>query len=1479
MKYADINEEDGWKWKFEDLPKYRNGQQITYTITEDSIEDYTSKVDGYDVTNTYTPGKTQVTVTKVWNDQDDQDGIRPKSVRVKLLADSEETGRTLTLTQDTDWKGTFTDLGTWKEGKEITYTVEEETDSVITGQDGESTYAVNVSGNAREGYTVTNTHTPQTIKIEGHKIWEDDHDTADLRPNQITIRLKADGKEVDSRDVSRKENWKWSFENLPKYAEGKEVTYTITEDAIEDYTSRIDGYDVVNTVTPLKTSVTVTKQWNDADDQDGIRPKSVRVKLLADGADTGKTLTLSEDNSWTGTFTDLNMRKGALQIDYTVEEEKTSVITGTDGTGTYGISISGDAKEGYTVTNIHTPETISVEGSKTWVDEEDKDGVRPKNITIRLKADGAEVKSADVTQEDDWKWKFEDLPKYKNGQQIAYTITEDSIEGYTSEVDGFDVTNTHTPGKTQVTVTKVWDDSDDEDRIRPKSVRVKLLADGMGTGKTLELSEDNSWSSAFKDLDAKKDGKEINYTVEEAADSVITGEDGKGTYAFTVKGKAKEGFTITNTHTPEKTAVEGSKTWEDNDDEEGVRPQSITIRLKADGVEYKSADVTQEDDWKWKFENLPKNKDGKQIVYTITEDSIEDYTSEVDGYDVTNTHTPGKTQVTVTKVWNDQDDQDGIRPKSVRVKLLADGEETGKTLVLSEDNSWSGIFKDLEAKKDGKEINYTVEEETDSVITGEDGEGTYAFTVKGSAKEGFTITNTHTPEKTAVKGSKTWEDNDDEEGVRPQSITIRLKEDGEEKDSKVVTKNDGWKWNFGNLAKYRDGKQIVYTITEDSVEDYASEVDGFDVTNTHTPGKTQVTVTKVWNDSDDQDGIRPKSVRVKLLADGEETGKTLALSEDNGWSGIFKDLEAKKDGKEINYTVEEETDSVITGEDGEGTYAFAVKGSAKEGFTITNTHTPEKTAVEGSKTWVDEEDKDGVRPKNITIRLKEDGAEVKYAVVGQEDGWKWKFEDLPKYRDGQQIVYTITEDSIEGYTSEVEGFDVTNTYTPGKTQVTVTKVWNDSDDQDGIRPKSVRVKLLADGEETGKTLELSEDNSWSGAFKDLEAKKDGKEINYTVEEETDSVITGEDGEGTYAFTVKGNAEEGFTITNVHTPVKTAVEGSKTWEDNDDEEGVRPQSITIRLKADGVEVKYTDVTQEDGWKWKFKNLPKYKDGQQIVYTITEDSIEDYTSEVDGYDVTNTHTPGKTQVTVTKVWNDTGDQDGIRPDAVAVKLLADGTETSRVLVLHEGNNWTGSFKDLDKKREGQEIRYTVEENHSAVVTGTDGPGTYAVSVSGDAKKGFTITNIHTPERIPVEGSKTWEDNDDQDGVRPQRITIRLKADGTEVDSAVITKEDDWKWKFENLPKCKDGRQIDYTITEDSIKDYTSEVDGFDVTNIHTPDKTQITVTKVWNDAGDQDGIRPDAVAVKLLADGTVTSIPESWSCTKAITGPEPSRTWIK
>ncbi|MEE1274047.1 MAG: Cna B-type domain-containing protein, partial [Olegusella sp.] len=77
-----------------------------------------------------------------------------------------------------------------------------------------------------------------------------------------------------------------------------------------------------------------------------------------------------------------------------------------------------------------------------------------------------------------------------------------------------------------------------------------------------------------------------------------------------------------------------------------------------------------------------------------------------------------------------------------------------------------------------------------------------------------------------------------------------------------------------------------------------------------------------------------------LLANGEDTGKTLTLSEDNNWSGEFSDLLVYDKGVAIAYTVQEDVP--------EG-YTADVSGSATDGFTITNSHTPEKPHEEKPK--------------------------------------------------------------------------------------------------------------------------------------------------------------------------------------------------------------------------------------------------------------------------------------------------------------------------------------------------------------------------------------------------------------------------------------------------------------------------------------------------------------------------------------------------
>lgn len=97
-----------------------------------------------------------------------------------------------------------------------------------------------------------------------------------------------------------------------------------------------------------------------------------------------------------------------------------------------------------------------------------------------------------------------------------------------------------------------------------------------------------------------------------------------------------------------------------------------------------------------------------------------------------------QTEISVMKVWDDQDNKDGIRPESVTVVLLADGQETAHTVTLRAENNWKGVFSGINKyDENGKEIAYTVSEEA---VKG------YMCQITGDAETGFVLTNQHVPE-------------------------------------------------------------------------------------------------------------------------------------------------------------------------------------------------------------------------------------------------------------------------------------------------------------------------------------------------------------------------------------------------------------------------------------------------------------------------------------------------------------------------------------------------------------------------------------------------------------------------------------------------------------------------------------------------------------------------------------------------------------
>ncbi|EJU35044.1 Cna protein B-type domain protein, partial [Slackia sp. CM382] len=379
--------------------------------------------------------------------------------------------------------------------------------------------------------------------------------------------------------------------------------------------------------------------------------------------------------------------------------------------------------------------------------------------------------------------------------------------------------------------------------------------------------------------------------------------------------------------------------------------------------------------------------------------------------------------------------------------------DTGKELKLNAGNGWKGTFDNLRKYKAGTadEIVYTVKE---------DPVANYDGSVEGDAASGFTITNTNT-ETVDVSGTKSWDDDSDRDGVRPASITVNLMRDGAKADSRTVTPDASgmWAYSFTGLPKYAaDGHEYAYTVVEEAVPNYATEVNGTDIVNSYTPGKTSVTVTKTWVDADDQDGLRPASIKVQLYANGKPLGAPVELSEANGWTHTWTGLNLKEAGKNIAYTVKEA--GVPSG------YDVAVAGDATAGYTVTNTHTPATVDVPVVKKWV------GPAGSEVTVRLLADGKDTgKELKLDADNNWSGAFSGLPKYDHGREIVYTVKEYPVPNYDGDVtgdaaSGFTITNT-NKETVDVSGTKSWEDDGDRDGVRPASITVNLMRDGAKAG----------------------------------------------------------------------------------------------------------------------------------------------------------------------------------------------------------------------------------------------------------------------------------------------------------------------------------------------------------------------------------------------------------------------------
>ena len=336
------------------------------------------------------------------------------------------------------------------------------------------------------------------------------------------------------------------------------------------------------------------------------------------------------------------------------------------------------------------------------------------------------------------------------------------------------------------------------------------------------------------------------------------------------------------------------------------------------------------------------------------------------------------------------------------------------------------------------------------------------------------------------------------------------------------------------------------------------------------------------------------------------------------------------------------------------------------------------------------------------------------------------------------------EKAVQGNVYEVKHQDLGLVEAKEETvNIPVEKIWNDNRDANKNRPTEITVELWKNGGSAAvKTLTLSTGNNWQGTFEELpKYEADGSTpIQYIVKE---TAVTG------YESTVTGSMTAGFTITN--TPETVKVEGEKTWNDNNNQDGKRPEKVTVQLQkkvGDGdwgnVEGKTETITSTN-LDYSFTDLPKYENKMEIQYRVVETSnLGDYQSSggtkgTDGkYDLTNSYTPETVDVEGEKTWNDNNDQDGKRPERVTVQLQKkvgngewEAVPDKTAIITSENLNY--SFTDLPKYENKTEIQYRVVE--------TSNLGDYQSSGGTKGTDGkYNLTNSYTPETVDVEGEKT-------------------------------------------------------------------------------------------------------------------------------------------
>ncbi len=456
---------------------------------------------------------------------------------------------------------------------------------------------------------------PATVDVETQVDWTDGTAGA----SSLQMQLYADGKKVSGKTLTlnAENGWKGVFKDLPtRDTFGDKISYTVKQ------VTKLTGYNTYYTGggTILHHTKNAYYYWNDfttqsMTDDNGVVPSTA----------TGPISFAGEDNIYAG-------YRGSFGLNNDAFKTADNIVIGMK------LRLPSFAKSSQLLLRYNHQETERFE---------------LLNITVNSAGNQATLKLAGkgmMNLETQRWYDFVVVYDHKAGKAALYLDdilvskpvdcpknVGNLINMYANNMDWqMDDLRIYTDKnldcysqfRTDVKTALIWDDFDNAESQRPSSVTVKLLADGVATGKTAVVNAAGDWKATFADLPEfnSETGKTIVYTVSASAEG------------YTVKAEGSDVKMLLNL---DGITVDKAVTvvWDDQNNLEHRRPQSLALQLYRDGkaVSGKTLTVNAAGNWRGTFTSLPKyNPDTrKAYAYSVGAETVDKYAASFVGDTIT----------------------------------------------------------------------------------------------------------------------------------------------------------------------------------------------------------------------------------------------------------------------------------------------------------------------------------------------------------------------------------------------------------------------------------------------------------------------------------------------------------------------------------------------------------------------------------------------------------------------------------------------------------------------------------------------------------------------------------------------------------------------------------------------------------------------------------------------------------------------------